>query len=313
MERARRLVEREQVNLLAGITSSAVAYAVRDYVDGRQTPLVIMGAAGANGVTNERASPYIFRASFTNHQINAPFGPYVCQKLGHKRIVLMASDFVTGKEQSSAFKDTYTQAGCAVVKEIFAPLGTADFAPFLSQVPQGQVDAVWAMFFGADAIAFVKQYDGFGLKAKLPLVGSAGLADERILQAMGQAGVGMVAPMFYAYSLDFPANQNFIKAYRAKYNEIADSVSASGYIAAKMIATAIEAVNGKIEDKDKFLAALHKVKLDTSPMGAVHFDDKQNIVFDMHASRVQQRDGAYIPVVIEKLASGVDQFWKFKK
>ena len=313
MERARRLVEREQVNMLAGITNSAVAYAMRDYVDGRQTPLVIMGAAGANGITNERSSPYIFRASFTNRQFNAPFGPYACQKLGLKKIVLMASDFVTGKEQSTAFKDTYTQAGCTVVKEIFAPLGTMDFAPFLSQVPVGQADSVWAMFFGADAIAFVKQYESFGLKAKLKLVGSAGLADERILQPIGQSGVGMVAPMFYAYSLDFPANRDFIKAYRAKFNEVADSVAASGYVAAKMIAAAIEAVDGKIEDKDRFLAALRKVKLATSPMGAVRFDAKQNIIFDLHASRVELRDGLYIPVVIEKIASDVDQFWQYKK
>jgi branched-chain amino acid transport system substrate-binding protein len=313
MERTRRLVEREEVHLLSGITNSAVAYAMRDYVDGRQTPLVIMGSAGANGITNERASPYIFRASFTNRQFNAPFGPYACQKLGLKKIVIMASDFVTGKEQSVAFKEPYTQAGCAVVKEIFAPLGTMDFAPFLSQVPVDQADAVWAMFFGADAIAFAKQFESFGLKAKLKLVGSAGLADERVLQPMGQAGVGMVTPMFYAYSLDFPANQAFIKAYRAKFNEIADSVAASGYVAAKMIATALEAVDGKIEDKDRFLAALHKVKLATSPMGAVSFDDKQNIVFDLHASRVELRDGLYIPVVIEKIASQVDQFWQYKK
>ena len=196
MERARRLIEREQVHMLSGITNSAVAYAMRDYVDGKQTPLLIMGAAGANGITAERSSPYIFRASFTNHQLNAPFGPYACQKLGHKRMVLMASDFVTGKEQSAAFKETYTQAGCQVVKEIFAPLGTVDFAPFLSQVPAGQTDAVWAMFFGADAIAYVKQYAAFGLKGKLPLVGSAGIADERILQPMGDAGGGMTTGMF---------------------------------------------------------------------------------------------------------------------
>jgi branched-chain amino acid transport system substrate-binding protein len=290
-----------------------VAYAMRDYVDGRQTPLVIMGAAGANGITNERASPYIFRASFTNHQLNAPFGPYACQKLGHKRIVVMASDFVTGKEQSAAFKDTYTQAGCQVVKEIFAPLGTVDFAPFLSQVTAGQADAVWAMFFGADAIAFVKQYESFGLKGKLPLVGSAGLADERILQPMGQAGVGMTTGMFWAYGMDSPANKAFIKTYREKFNHIADSVAASGYVAAQMIGKALEAVNGRIEDKDKFLAALRTVKLDDSPMGSVKFDAKQSIVFDMYVSRVEHRDGLFIPIVVESLAKDVDQFWKFQK
>ena len=58
------------------------------------------------------------------------------------------------------------------MKEIFAPLGTVDFAPFLSQVPVGEIDAVWAMFFGADALGYVKQYEEFCLKAKPPMVGS---------------------------------------------------------------------------------------------------------------------------------------------
>jgi branched-chain amino acid transport system substrate-binding protein len=229
-----------------------------------------------------------------------------------KSSVIRGSPSWRGKEQSVAFKETYTKAGCEVVKEIFAPLGTVDFIPFLSQIQPGQADAVWAMFFGADGIAFVKQYEGFGLKAKLPLIGSSGLADERILQPMGASAVGMVTPMFYALDMDTPANKAFTQAYRAKYNMIADSVAASGYVGAKMVAQAIEAVGGNVEDKDKFLAALKAVKLTDSPMGPARFDDKQNIVFDMYVTRVQQRDNLFIPHVIETLAKDVDQFWQPK-
>ena len=131
LERVRRLVEREQVHVLTGITSSAVAYAVRGYVDQRQVPLVIMGSAGANGLTDQQGSPYIFRTSFSNRQLGGPFGPYACSKLGYKKIAVMASDFVTGHEQSAAFEAEFTKAGCQVVKKIMAPLGTSDYAPFL--------------------------------------------------------------------------------------------------------------------------------------------------------------------------------------
>jgi branched-chain amino acid transport system substrate-binding protein len=113
--------------------------------------------------------------------------------------------------------------------------------------------------------------------------------------------------------MDSPANKAFIKNYREKFNHIADSVAASGYVAAQMIGKALEAVNGRIEDKDKFLAALRTVKLDDSPMGSVKFDAKQSIVFDMYVSRVEHRDGLFIPIVVESLAKDVDQFWKFQK
>jgi branched-chain amino acid transport system substrate-binding protein len=312
MERARRLVERENVHLLSGITNSAVAYAMRDYVHGKEIPLVVMGAAGADGITNDRSSPYVFRASFANAQFTAPFGPYACQKLGYKRIAIMASDFVTGYEQSKAFKDTYQKAGCKVVKEVFAPLGTVDFAPFLTQVPTGEVDAVWAMFFGADAIGYVKQYDALGLKAKLPLVGSGGLPDERLLPAMGRSGVGITTAMFYTATLDTPANKAFVQAYRAKYNTVTDATSASGYTAAMAIAAALEAVKGKIEDKRAFLAALRKVELENAPSGRFRFDEKQNVVFDMVVTKVEERDGTFLPTVIDKLAPNVGQSWQYR-
>jgi branched-chain amino acid transport system substrate-binding protein len=313
MERARRLVERDNVHLLTGITNSAVAYAMRDYVHGRQVPLVIMGAAGANGITNEQASPYIFRTSFSNRQFNAPFGPYACQKLGYKKAVVMASDFVTGKEQGGAFMETYKAAGCEVTKEIYAPLGTVDFLPFLSQIPQSGIDTVWAMFFGADAIAFVKQYDSLGFKAKYPLIGSAGLPDDRLLPAMGQSALGITVPSFYSYSVDTPGNKEFVGKFRAKFNMRPNSTAASGYVAGMMLKAAIEAVGGKIEDKEKFLDALRKVDLKASPMGPIKFDAKQNVIFDLHVVKVAPAEGTLLPQVVEKIGTGVDQFWQYKK
>ena len=311
MERTRRLVERDHVDILSGITNSAVAYAVRYYIAEKKIPLVVMGSAGANDLTDKMASPYIFRTSFTNRQLAAPFGPYACTKLGYKRIVVMASDFVTGYEESAAFEERYKAAGCEVVKEIRAPLGTVDFAPFLAQVPATGVDAVWAMFFAADAIAFVKQYEALGLKGKIPLVGPAGFADQTLLPAMGKAATGIVSTTFYTAYLDNPENKAFVDGFRKKYNMLPGSTALSGYDGAMAIATAIEAVKGKIEDKDAFLAALHAVKL-TTPMGPFRFDDKRNVIFDLYVTRVIDRDGTIMPETVELMARDVDQYGNFK-
>jgi branched-chain amino acid transport system substrate-binding protein len=311
MERTRRLVERDKVDMVTGITSSAVAYAVRDYIDEKQMPLIVMGSAGANDITDKLGSPYIFRTSFSNRQLAAPFGPYACNKMGYKKIVIMASDFVTGAEESSALANTYKAAGCEVVKEIKAPLGTVDFAPFLSQVPTSGVDAVWAMFFAADAIAFVKQYEAFGLKAKLPLVGPAGFADQTLLPAMGKAATGIVVTTFYTSYFDLPENKRFVDGFRAKYNVLPGSTALSGYVGAMAIAAAIEAVGGKVEDKPAFLAALRKVKL-TTPMGPFRFDEKQSVIFDLYVTKVAERDGVFVPETVERMATDVDQFGKFK-
>ena len=57
----------------------------------------------------------------------------------------------------------------------------------------------------------MKQYDAFGLKAKLPLVGSGGLPDERLLAAMGASSVGITTSTFYVTTFDTPANREFVE------------------------------------------------------------------------------------------------------
>jgi len=307
LERVRRLVERERVNILVGITSSAVAYAVRNYVVKHEVPLILMGSAGANGLTDEQGSPYVFRTSFSNRQINGPFGPYVCNRLGYKKIAIMATDFVTGHEQAAAFESQLTKAGCEVVKKIMVPLGTTDFAPFLSQLASTDANAVWAMFFAADAIAFVKQYESLGFKGKLPLVGSPGLIDLPLISPMGKSGVGVESPVFYLPSLDNPENKAFVDAYRKAYGREPGQTAVSGYVAAQVVAAAIEAVRGDVENKPAFLAALKAVKLKT-PMGQFEFDAKQNIVFDLYLGKVVEKGGNYEQVITDTVMRRVNQF-----
>jgi len=311
MERTRRLVEREQVAIVTGITSSAVAYAVHDYILAKEVPLVVMGSAGANDITDKLSAPYIFRTSFSNRQLAAPFGPYACTKLGYKHVVVMTSDFVTGYEQGGAFEESYKKAGCEVVKEIRAPLGTSDFAPFLAQIPASGVDAVWAMFFAADAIAFVKQYEAFGLKGKIPLIAPAGTVDQALLPGMGKAAIGMVSSNWYNPYLDNPENKKFVESFKKKFNMLPGATAVSGYVAAMAISAALEAIGGKMEDKAAFLAALHKVKMKT-PMGSFRFDEKQNSIFDLYLTKVEERDGVIRQDIIETMARDVDQYGNFK-
>lgn len=307
LERARRLVERERVHVLSGISTSAVAYALRTYIDQRRVPLVITGAAGANDITDKQASPYIFRTSFSNRQLGAPIGEYACQKLGLKKIVVMASDFVTGHEQSAAFRERYGKAGCTVVRSIMVPLGTSDYTPFLSQVASLDADGVWAMFFAADAIAFVKQYETLGLKAKLPLIGPSGLIDPLLLGAMGSAAVGVMAPIYYVNHSDTPENKAFVQSFKARYGREPGATAASSYAAAMAIARAIEAVNGNVEDKPAFLAALRQVRL-KAPIGLLAFDAKQNVVLDFYLGKVMQGEKGPTLQVVEPLEQAVDQY-----
>lgn len=309
LERVKRLVETEKVHIVAGVTSSAVAYAIRDYIDGVKVPLVIMGAAGADGLTAGAGSKFIFRTSFTNRQFNAPFGPYICKERGYKRIAILAADFVTGHEQTKGFADTYEKSGCTVVKKIMVPMGTKDFTPFLAQIPKSGIDAVWGMFLGGDAIGFVKTYAALGLKSKYPLIGSAGLAYEPLLPAMGDAAVGIEIPTWYVPSLPGKMNADFVKSFTADYKAPPGSATAGAYAGAMAVAEAIRKVNGNVEDTDGFLKALRAVSLKETPQGPFRFDDKQNVVFNLYAAKVEKQGQAFNPIIVKQIATEVTQNW----
>jgi putative heme iron utilization protein len=75
------------------------------------------------------------------------------------------------------------------------------------------------------------------------------------------------------------------------------------------LAKAIEAVGGKVENKNELLAALRKVNLPSTPQGPFRFDDKQNVIFNLSLVKIVDRSGKYIPELVAPIASNVDQSW----
>jgi branched-chain amino acid transport system substrate-binding protein len=98
-----------------------------------------------------------------------------------------------------------------------------------------------------------------------------------------------------------------VQAFKARYGREPGATAASGYIAAMAIAKAIEAINGKVEDKPALLAALRQVQLKT-PMGAFQFDAKQNVVLDFYLGKVAAGGSGYTLQVVEPLEKAVDQY-----
>jgi branched-chain amino acid transport system substrate-binding protein len=310
--KAKKLIEKDQVRIVAGIISSGVAYAVKDYIIEKKIPLVITNA-GATKLTQEQRSPYIFRTSFANCQQDLAGGWYAYAKMGARKVIMMGSDYAAGHEKGVGFKKTFKFMGGEIVEEIYPPLGTNDFAPYLAKVANyvGKVDRTWAFFAGSDAIRFVNQYQEYGLKEKLKLFCEEGVTDEANLPSQKEAALGVESYARYCFGYDSPENQRFVREYRKKYNYDPGSLSEGGYVGAKFIVKALEAVKGKIENQEAFLKALRSVKFE-APRGPVRFDDHQNVIFNTFIQRVAKKDGKYNNVVVDMIPN-VDQYWMPKK
>jgi branched-chain amino acid transport system substrate-binding protein len=291
-----KLTDQDKVDMFAGIVSTAVLYALRDPLNDAKLPSVIANAGGdlltrkgGSGPTAGKYSPYIFRASFSSYQISNPLGGYVAQNVS-KRVMICVSNYGFGTESAADFKATFTAAGGTIVGDnVLPPLGTNDFSAFLPLIATAKPDAVYSFFSGSDALNYVKQFDQFGLKKDIKLVGAGFLTEYDALPGQGKSALDIVTSHFWSTTLDNPVNKKFIDDYKKKFpNSDVSGFAVQGYDTARVIVEALNALKGDTSDKQKFLDAIKAVKFD-SPRGAFSFDaNTGNVVQQIYYRKVQE-------------------------
>ena len=300
LRKAQKLVRQDQVHIVIGVISSASALAVRDFFHENQVPLIISNAA-ANDVTREAFSPYIFRTSYANYQANFPAGKWVYDNVANNDMYIMATDYVAGHEHVGGFVEGYTQAGGEILDEAFPPFQTTtDYQPFLSALEGSGAKGVYVFFAGGEAITFVKQYDQFGLKEQIPLLGN-GAITEAVLPAQGRAALGVRSCFLYAETVDNPVNNEFRPAYEEAYDETPTVFSVQNYDTAIMIDKALQSVDGNTDDVEALLDAFENVGTIESPSGDWTLDENHNPVRRWYMRDVVESGGTLEHNVIADL------------
>ncbi len=300
LTKTQKMVEKDRVDVLVGPVNSAAALAIRDYVVQQKVPWIVPLAMPENLTLPPLANKYTYRVQVIPSQANAPFAEWLYKNRGYRKMAAFGMDFPAGRDSVAAFKRSFEASKGQVVQEIFTPLNTPDYGPFLSQLRRGEVDAVYAWYAGADAIKFDSQYVDFGLKDKIPLTGFIGITEEVIMDSVKDLikGDTVIAP--YTPTINLPENKKFVAAYRAKYNTDPALPASNAYDAAKVLLAAVTALNGDISDKDKFLTAISKVKLNTA-RGPIYFDERGQVVADIYVCVADTKDGKMQNNVIDTI------------
>jgi branched-chain amino acid transport system substrate-binding protein len=304
LTKTQKLVEKDKVDLVIGPVNSASSLPMREYLVPKQVPWIIPLAMPEVLTLPPLANKYTFRLQVEPSQANFPFADWLYKKKGFKRMAGMGIDFPAGRDSVLAFKQGLEKAGGQLVQEIFTPVNNPDFGPFLSQLKR-DIDAVYAWFAGADAIKFDSQYVDFGLKDKIPLTGWIGINEETIWDSIKDNIKGNTVITPYTPSLDLPENKKFLEAYRARYKSDPALPGVNAYDCVKVFLAAAEAVQGDLANKDKFLEAMSKVKME-SPRGPIFFDERGQVVADVYICVADVKDGKLQNVVVDTI-KGVRQ------
>jgi len=257
LQKAKKLVESDKVDLVVGVQASNVALALLNYMK-QQKAFYVVAGAGTDAITWDRY-PYLFRTSISTYQLSTPMANYVYDHLG-KEIVTTASDYAGGRDVIAQFRGPYVAKGGKVLKEIWPPLGTTDFSPYLTDIKSINPPVTYDFMPGADAIRFIQQYSEFGLKERMPLTGFT-IIDSQTVSALGKAAIDVISALTYVDTVDNPESKKFATDYQAKYKSSSDLFADYGYVAARALGDALKAVDGDASNKDKLAEALIKVKI----------------------------------------------------
>jgi branched-chain amino acid transport system substrate-binding protein len=267
LQKAKKLVESDKVDLIIGIQASNVALAVLNYMK-QQKAFYVVSGAGTDAITWDRYA-YLFRTSISTYQLSGPMANYIYDNLG-KEVVTTASDYAGGRDVMAQFKGPYVAKGGKVLKEIWAPLGTQDFSAYLTDIKSINPPVTYDFMPGADSVRFIQQYSEFGLKEKMPFTGFTAI-DSQTVSALGKTAIGIMSALTYVDTLDNPESKAFAAEFKARYNYAPDLFADYGYVGAKTLGEALKATDGDATDKDKLAEAMSKVSF-KAPRGPFRMD-----------------------------------------
>ncbi len=286
-QRTERLIKQDNVDIVAGYIWSNVLLASAPTVL-EAGKILISSNAGPSQLAGERCNKNFFNVSWQNDQTPMAMGE-VLNRRGVKSLYIIAPNYAAGKNMVSGVERTFK--GEIIGKDMTTWPSQIDWAAELSKVKAANPDGVFIFYPGGHGPAFIKQYQQAGLQGRIPLY-TVFTIDSISLPRFQQAGMegvlGTSMTQFWAPDIDNPQNKRFVADFRAKYGSYPSFYAAQSYDTIFLIKSAVEAINGNIDDIDAFRAALEKADFD-SVRGKFRFGNNHFPIQDFY-ERVVVKD-----------------------
>jgi branched-chain amino acid transport system substrate-binding protein len=251
-------------------------------------------------------SPYSVRTSMTLPSVGSTAGAWA-YKSGVRKAYTMVSDFAPGKDAEGAFQDAFKKAGGEIVGSVRMPMANPDFSAFVQRAKDLNPESIFIFVpAGAQPAALGKAFAERGIDTKkIKVIGTGEVGDEKSLQGMGDAALGIVTAWHYDFNDSSKMNAEFVKAYNAEFKRNPDFGAVGGYDGMHVIYEALKKTGGKT-DADALVAAAKGMKWQ-SPRGQIEIDPQtRDIVQTISIRQVQKTPAGMRNVVIDKVQNVKD-------
>ncbi len=291
---ADKMIQSDQVDVLTGIIWSNLAMAVVPAATA-QGKFYLSPNAGPSQLAGSGCHENYFNVAWQNDNLHEAAGAYA-NDAGFAKSFILAPNYPAGKDALTGYKRFFEGE---VVQEVYSKLGQTDYAAEIAQIRASGADSVFFFLPGGMGIAFLKQYAGSGVD--LPVVGPAFSFDQGILQAVGEAALGVKNTSQWSKDLDNDANTAFVAAFQAEYGRLPSLYASQGYDTANLLLSAM--AKADVEDQDAFRAALKAAEFD-SVRGSFAFGPNHHPIQDIYVREVIQEGDVFTNRIVSKAMEG---------
>ncbi len=297
---ATRMVQSEGVRIMTGTIFSNVAMAlvpslVRDDV------IFISPNPGPSRLAGRLCHENYFNVAWQNDNLHEAMGQYVADQ-DYDNVFLLAPNYPAGQDALAGFKRFYDGG---IAGEIYTQLGQTDYAAEISSLRAAAPDAVFFFLPGGMGVNFTKQYAQSGLAGEIPLFGPAFSFDNTLVDAVGEAALGVLNTSQWSKDLNNEVNLEFVAAYTEAYGREPTLYASQGYDAPRLIGSALAATGGNYASRmDTFREVLRRAEF-VSVRGDFRFGNNQHPIQDIYVREViREDDGNLSNRIVAKVFEG---------
>jgi urea transport system substrate-binding protein len=263
-EKARKLLERDKVAAVMGCYTSASRKAVLPVFE--KLKGLLYYPTYYEGL--EQSPNIMYTAQEATQSVVAAM-EWLAKNKG-KTFYMIGSDYIWPRSTIKIAKTTLPRLGGKLVGEGYYPLGHIEFSSEINKIKAAKPDVILNCVVGGSNVAFFKQLSAAGITGKNQTILSLAVSEEEVSGIGADNTVDTLTCMGYFQSLKNPANDKFVKAFKAKYgaSRVTGDTLSCGYTSVYLWKLAVE--KAKSIEVEKVVAASANLEFD-GPEGKIKF------------------------------------------
>ena len=299
LEKTKKLVELNKVHIILGPLMGDAQMAIAPYLADKKV-LASTFYSGTSELNTKFKNWLNYPTTLVG--LTIPVGYYAAE-LGYKEIITLGGDYEGGRGFIQGIKLGFEAKGGKVIQQIWAPVGTTDFGPYLSMLKKADC---LAYFVPAppEQVRLLKQRKEFGVK--IPVLGTilTGQLVAPILAELGDIAVGLQGQAVYVPSRKDTMNEKWVAEMTKQFGNPPGDFESNSYAITKAILAGLKATNGD-DSFNKLWPAVLKVKVNT-PQGPLAFSPEGVAIVNGYIVEVKKKEGNYYFDIVRTYEKVVD-------